>query len=923
MNIKSLNTLLIAASVLSFAACNKENGLEQAHQDRNLSFELSMAAVSHDTDESGASTKSMEIKSADGSITLPMEYRVTDGIGESPLAGEAQTKGEQINSETEMLDQNIVSFKVKAWNSDNSQFLPREGSGESTVKYTNGKWTLDVETAPLWKNADTKTFFAYANLPDGATVSCTNDDDHSFHTFSYSSLQTDATAQKDALLGYYKGNGGLGGVAKIQFIHPLTAVVFKQGVFVGDFTIKSLSLEGVYKGGVANVTYAYDDTYGDIVPTFDWGTSRSETITVSQNIPDPGTPPGSGNKIGQSFILIPQNLAEKNVIIKAIVTTTDGDQEIMANLDTGEWMAGKTNTYTLNYDSHTYTYEITSDINTTTFLTNTEESQDVTINSKKTNELGEDSPIGWFIKSVQVGAGEIEEINSTSFTNRGGISASQTNDSKLSITAEARTDVVYPGTHGYWTGGNGNWSPEDWTNATATSPLDLSKFNFQDETTDNPMTTANCYIIRHAGTYKLPLVYGNAVVKGSPNEQSYLPNATGGSNRLERFVNSRGVGITSPFIENADYCGGSDLKCAVIWQDKAEVVKSLQIVGNIADSYTISNVRYLQFSISQGDICQNNALICVYKDKEGGTAGQYDTGEAVWSWHIWTTNDPALLSPAIPVFNFPEDKSESKKYDFFPLNCLGWTDNTDITKPTTCPSKEDVKIVLAQNDSDSDEEIILTVKQNSVYMGSVSCYYQWGRKDPMCPTDSPIGSFKVHDKNTKATLADAICNPDRIYYTSNKNNWCKQMYNNLWTGKKSETGLFDQDSDMIKTIYDPSPVGYKMPASKAFTGFSTTGGTVEKNISKWNIYGGFNNGGNFYTKPDKKGDYIFFPCPALRGESGTVDTQQIGQQGYYWSAVPNNENTGQNLTIWSDGTLCVPSTSNGLSVAFSVRPVLE
>ena len=31
------------------------------------------------------------------------------------------------------------------------------------------------------------------------------------------------------------------------------------------------------------------------------------------------------------------------------------------------------------------------------------------------------------------------------------------------------------------------------------------------------------------------------------------------------------------------------------------------------------------------------------------------------------------------------------------------------------------------------------------------------------------------------------------------------------------------DNSVVKTVYDPSPVGFKMPASNAFTGFTTTG----------------------------------------------------------------------------------------------------
>ena len=344
MNRKSLNAILIAAVAVSIAACNKENGLKQAHQDRSLSFDLSMAAASRDTDESGASTKSLEIMSSDGNITLPMEYRVKAGIGESSLAGEAQTKVEQINDVTQL--RTIGMFKVAAWNFDSTPFIPP--FTEVNFNSDNSKWVLSG-TVPFWENADVKTFLAYANLPANAAVNWIHTGDGYCHTFSYS-LQTGTAAPNDALLGYYQGDGDGEGVAKIRFIHPLTAVEFKMGKFEGITAITSLSMDDVFEGGAAVVTYSYD-TDGNLIPSFDWGTSRSTKITVSQSIPAAGQFPIVGETIGEPFIILPQDLSSDNVTIRVGVTLTGGEeQEIMAELNTGEWKEGKTNTYTLGYD---------------------------------------------------------------------------------------------------------------------------------------------------------------------------------------------------------------------------------------------------------------------------------------------------------------------------------------------------------------------------------------------------------------------------------------------------------------------------------------------------------------------------------------------------------------------------------------------
>jgi len=46
----------------------------------------------------------------------------------------------------------------------------------------------------------------------------------------------------------------------------------------------------------------------------------------------------------------------------------------------------------------------------------------------------------------------------------------------------------------------------------------------------------------------------------------------------------------------------------------------------------------------------------------------------------------------------------------------------------------------------------------------------------------------------------------------------------LWSADNKTTSA--NDNPVNKTIYDPCPVGFKLPASNAFTGFTTTGESV-------------------------------------------------------------------------------------------------
>ena len=79
-------------------------------------------------------------------------------------------------------------------------------------------------------------------------------------------------------------------------------------------------------------------------------------------------------------------------------------------------------------------------------------------------------------------------------------------------------------------------------------------------------------------------------------------------------------------------------------------------------------------------------------------------------------------------------------------------------------------------------------------------------------------------------------------------------YNNVYTAN---------DENVIKTIYDPSPVGFKLPPSNAFTGFTTTGeyvSTLSQINGEWDSS---LKGWNFYTDSSKN-KTIFFPASGYR-----------------------------------------------------------
>ena len=142
-------------------------------------------------------------------------------------------------------------------------------------------------------------------------------------------------------------------------------------------------------------------------------------------------------------------------------------------------------------------------------------------------------------------------------------------------------------------------------------------------------------------------------------------------------------------------------------------------------------------------------------------------------------------------------------------------------------------------------------------------------------------------------------------------------YYNLWSTDNDKT--VPNDEVVIKSVYDPSPIGYSLPASNAFTGFTTTG-SYTRNPAEYNVNGDFNKGWYFYTKKNKKGSTVFFPAWGYRyytsGSLGNVSTY-----GYYWVAGPYNRNDGRYLHFSSGYVYPLDNTYRAFG--YSVRSAEE
>jgi len=297
----------------------------------------------------------------------------------------------------------------------------------------------------------------------------------------------------------------------------------------------------------------------------------------------------------------------------------------------------------------------------------------------------------------------------------------------------------------------------------------------------------------------------------------------------------------------------------------------------------ISNVHlqhgYIRFQTPPGDggnFRKGNAVIAAL-DSEG---------KIVWSWHIWITETPS-----------PQEVQGVSFMDRN-LGALTVTDNKVV--PTT-----------------SDEALKL-----------YGLYYQWGRKDPLpgplkynqssgqsmriTPVyntySEKITSLGTYVYNQAESIVDGIekplhylINPTSSYYDYN---WTSEKIDFMW-GEAILTS--SGDNQYRKSIYDPCPYGYHVPAEEvqylAETATERTLGTYGQTLDGvFFPYAGFygpdrnqsaNDGAAYYC--GSKGDYQ--SSVICNDEDGVMNSYfRNHRMRTYLSAVPNwvEQNTDGN-----------------------------
>ena len=265
--------------------------------------------------------------------------------------------------------------------------------------------------------------------------------------------------------------------------------------------------------------------------------------------------------------------------------------------------------------------------------------------------------------------------------------------------------------------------------------------------------TSNCYLVKTGKTYKF-----NATIKGN-----------GGSDGKSKYIETYGTSIEG--IAYAD----------LLWESRTDGDRTMS--REIIDGAPVFNGGYVTFTTGR---MEGNALIAVKDIK----------GNILWSWHIWVCDDEVTshdhINPAGQVVAQIMDRN------------LGALNNIPMD------------------------------------VNNRGMFYQWGRKDPFMPSRSPYRAnlesgnvascnepnWEVGDgsaewvvsrdfsaKNITSAPGNiplAVANPTSFLYPyGNASHW----YTTSTSEETIKSSLWSAD---VKTIFDPCPVGYKMPGRNLY-----------------------------------------------------------------------------------------------------------
>ncbi len=732
---------------------------------------------------------------------------------------------------------------------------------------------------------------------------------------------------------------------KLTFKHALAAIRFKVVKRTPAIEITKIKISGVYDKGTFNMA---TETWE---PSTLSNTGKSYELTNAQigTLEDRGDANYLYFKDDLTFMMIPA-LPNSGAQIELTLNVGGSSKTITTDISSHEWAKGYAFTYVIdnviNEDlNYTYTFSAT----TPNFLYNAHQTA-FRVTSYKTNnsDPSDIQPVGWIVDGYYTTEeGALNKVfdkkirNGIAGTFISSLTPEKSNGSTLTYGELVQTaQVPAIASYSVQTGNAKNAIIASATPVGTTTPYNLAGWeidgsgNFvnNNAATTTIRNTANTYIINGPGYYRFPLVMGNGIKNGSANPQAY--NKSGFTNYLGQTITTpylTGTGDQQPFAAYLEWQSINQMISIVNDQNIGHRVMSREdkyldntgnpVAANITNGISrIGSVYWVNFYVPTATE-QGLAHIAVINR----------AGEVMWSWLIWLT-DYQLGVGDQTTYALEQARNGSSgrlTVRLMPRN-LGYVDNSYIRY---YPAAETFYLRLLQNETGR----VLVIpfargeKFEVLYTG-YNTAYQWGRYTPLANNDGRLnssdpdprsfttwGKINLDDmkNDTGFDIATTIKNPSAYIINSgrlwNYTTMTDETIRCLWNAGATDflLNMDFRDSKVIKTIYDPCPVGYTVPRANAFTAFIMGEGYPdgpnnyyggknslqldEDKINKvqkenylnpelywygWSFYGNWRNS----NSETPSGDVIFFPYTGRHMPGQYYSVYHNYTSAYYWTA---------------------------------------
>lgn len=853
---------------------------------------------------------------------LYVHVEVMDGI-ESPTmealsADELQTRGGMVTADNFHTSFAAFADAYTPWNGTKDFNLMNNLKVEASKN-----WATDVK----WpKHEKSVVFYGYAphqdDLPVGMiTYKSRRPADSDLKIPNGDGLVLQYTHQSKKHVDFVVGGTGAKTVSDMastgkkpamQFHHPFAAIKVKAGSVFDRCYLQILGFRNIFASGTLTFNASHEKTQWT-----DLGNKRTVNLVTYDDAHwvDPGGNMISGDPTNDTYFAIPQQLSDEvKLQITYSKTGSPSDFENVPPFDIGKdasgnfvkWEAGKTYTYTIskkpdiNWD---YTFEVAGNTN----ANNTPEIKFYSWGDKRNT---------FTVKSFMTpsdGSGQKSVDWSYEYSTDNGKTWTAASSGTISNILQ-----VFGGSKSTPAGNGSNHSftatvafPEGWVNEQNKALSDLTSNRYLGSETSrydlstgiasrNPLednnssrNTANCYIVNAPGWFRIPMVYGNAIKNGRTNSNAYL--VSGGSNTYN-WITHKGNTISNPWIKK-QYPNEGTYRARIEWMDVSGLVTNVHVNGE-----------YINFNVPRENIKQGNAVISLVGNDV-----------VMWSWHIWVTpynpkQNNANYDWNDPLANRRIRNSANKLFTMMAIP-LG-----HVMGDTRTLLEKSILLRFKQNGSNMERKVKLYRYPGFERKPGHTPLYQYGRHVPF-----PGGVYKVTQASdwtkidpvptwgvnattqvahtNEGTTVNSIKNPTTIYYTDNSTGtWMqsRETWRNRWDmnckgesdSENNATGLHT-----LKSVYDPSPVGYSMPTRDVFSAFCTSGRSdIGLGYQGWNTPFKYEN--EFYSEygchfkvqvNSADNQTLFLPAtgwrnPGYAASSGN-SVQGTSNQGRYWTAT--------------------------------------